>query len=331
MRSLSSVLLFLSILVLGAPPALADARLHVVAAGETLSALAGRYGVTVARLRELNELDSESIRTGQSLRVDAEPVLRYRTVPGDTLGCIVSRYHVPMERVLEDNPGVSARRLEVGVNLRLRGAIDPRAGHSDSPSRSHDVQAGDTLSELAAHFHVNLAALEAANPGVDAAHLSVGTALEIPTGFEVHEVVRGETLARIAAHYDVELAALRALNPDVRPARLRVGEQLMLPGSSDSGRSIGAPNCGFVQGGRRLGQHPGYVLRNPARSYATGQTVARIRRAFTRAYRRGRDPRVRVHDLGLEGGGPIDDHRSHQSGRDVDITYYRRGGCGPAG
>ena len=32
-----------------------------------------------------------------------------------------------------------------------------------------------------------------------------------------------------------------------------------------------------------------------------------------------------MHDLSLRYGGPMDGHKSHQSGRDVDMTYYQRG------
>ena len=43
-----------------------------------------------------------------------------------------------------------------------------------------------------------------------------------------------------------------------------------------------------------------------------------VRRRHPRAHK------IRVHDLSLPGGGPMDDHRSHQSGRDVDLIYYQR-------
>jgi murein endopeptidase len=33
---------------------------------------------------------------------------------------------------------------------------------------------------------------------------------------------------------------------------------------------------------------------------------------------------VRVHDISDRDGGPLRDHRSHQSGRDVDIAFFRR-------
>lgn len=45
----------------------AQRRSHTVAAGETLFGIARRYGVTVAALREANELETDQVRTGQRL------------------------------------------------------------------------------------------------------------------------------------------------------------------------------------------------------------------------------------------------------------------------
>ncbi|HWK88740.1 MAG TPA: LysM peptidoglycan-binding domain-containing protein [Longimicrobium sp.] len=42
-------------------------RTHTVAAGETLFGIARRYGVTVAAIREANDLESDRLRTGQRL------------------------------------------------------------------------------------------------------------------------------------------------------------------------------------------------------------------------------------------------------------------------
>ncbi len=269
---------------LAAGPAAADAQVHVVAAGETLSALAERYEVSVAELRSWNALEGDGIRVGQSLTIEEAPALRYRTVPGDTLGCIAQRYRVPLSRLREDNPSIG-RRLEVGVVLRLRGATDPRAG-DDATGSTQTVR---------------------------------------------YVVARGDNLTRIARRHHVTIAQLERWNDGLDPDQIRIGAELIV-GHTGHSQSVGVPWCGHISGARQLTEHPGYVLRNADRSWGTSRTITRLRRAFDVVRRRHRDaPRVRVHDLSLPGGGPIDDHRSHQSGRDVDITYYRRTGCGPSG
>ncbi|HBQ15149.1 MAG TPA: hypothetical protein DEF51_29845 [Myxococcales bacterium] len=262
-----------------AATASADRRLHVVDAGESLGALAVRYHVSVDDLRRWNALSGDTIQVGQELVVEEGPVLRYTTVPGDTLGCIATRFGVPVERIVTDNEGVSPQRLDVGRELVLRGGTDPRAGERDAP------------------------------PAV------------------VHVVAAGETLSHVARAHDVEIAEILAHNPGLDPDRVRIGRELSIRPGPESA-SLGAPNCGAIRGGVQVGEHPAYVLRNPERAWATRSTQRRLRSAFDVVHRRHpRAPRVRVHDLSLEGGGPIDDHRSHQSGRDVDITYFQRRGC----
>ena len=321
-------LLLLSIL-LPATGASADPSIHVVASGDSLGALALRYHTSLEELRAWNALEDDVIRVGQELRVsDPRPVVRYRTIPGDTLGCIASRFEVPLERLVEDNPDVS-RRLEVGLELVIRGGVDPR---EDEATVDVVVAEGETLSAIAERHGVSLEALVALNRDLegdlDPDHVRAGTRLVAPAPSSLTvRVASGETLGRIARRHDVSVAQILEWNPDVRPDRLRVGEELTLRGRRRS-ESVGAANCGQVRGSEQLGEHPAYVLRNPARAWATARTVARIGRGFDalhRAYPQA--PRVRVHDLGLRGGGPIDDHRSHQSGRDVDLTYYQRDGC----
>jgi murein endopeptidase len=55
-------------------------------------------------------------------------------------------------------------------------------------------------------------------------------------------------------------------------------------------------------------------------------TIRRLTSAFDEVVRTDPfAPRVRVHDLSLQNGGPMPGHKSHQWGRDVDITYYQHG------
>jgi len=47
----------------------AKARAHVVMRGETLSEIASRHGVSVRRIRQENELDTDMLRVGLVLKI----------------------------------------------------------------------------------------------------------------------------------------------------------------------------------------------------------------------------------------------------------------------
>lgn len=251
---------------------------------------------------------------------------------GDTLGALAARYHVTIDELRRWNE-LADDTIRVGQSLSVE----------QTPTLRYRAVAGDTLSCIATRFGVPIEQLREDNPGVGR-RLEVGTvvvivggvdsrASETPDGSEPvrYRVVAGDNLARIARRHALSVEALVELNPGLTPDRVRVGQTLVV-GQTTRSESLGVPWCGHVRGARQLGEHPGYVVRNPARSWATARTIERLRRAFDVVTRRDpRAPRVRVHDLSLEGGGAIDDHRSHQSGRDADITYYRRSGCGPGG
>jgi len=114
-------------------------------------------------------------------------------------------------------------------------------------------------------------------------------------------------------------------NPQIDKHRIRIGQELQiyteLPESNSE--SIGSPNRGKLIHGLRLTPHAGYVIRDRDRAWGTLETITNLRAAFSRVTRRyPKAPQVMVHDISRSSGGWMDGHRSHQSGRDVDIAYY---------
>jgi membrane-bound lytic murein transglycosylase D len=90
---------------------------HVVSSGETLSGLARKYGVTVAALREANQLKGDQINIGQRLVIPghgAEYVVR----DGDTLGGIAQRHGTTVAAIKQLN-GFADDTIRVGQKLRL--------------------------------------------------------------------------------------------------------------------------------------------------------------------------------------------------------------------
>lgn len=92
--------------------------------------------------------------------------------------------------------------------------------------------------------------------------------------------------------------------------------------------SIGTPHRGQLLNGIPIPDHPGYRIRNPRRAFVTEETAQWLTDGFdVAAALDAKQPSLMVLDASLIHGGPIHGHRSHQSGRDVDLSYFRRS-CG---
>lgn len=86
------------------------------------------------------------------------------------------------------------------------------------------------------------------------------------------------------------------------------------------GQSYGAPWNGFLRNSAQLVEGEGYVVRRPQRAFATRGTIDFVRRAIATVREQFPDSHViAIGDMSAKSGGPITGHRSHQSGRDVDV------------
>jgi penicillin-insensitive murein endopeptidase len=91
--------------------------------------------------------------------------------------------------------------------------------------------------------------------------------------------------------------------------------------------SCGSVNRGALTGGRAIADRgPGFLAPEPWRErglrFGTDELVTAIERAAAAVARRHPGALLAVADLSAERGGPVPRHRSHQSGRDVDLVYY---------
>jgi penicillin-insensitive murein endopeptidase len=129
------------------------------------------------------------------------------------------------------------------------------------------------------------------------------------------------------AHVEATQAAAAAASTTAVPEPAPVDEVarvLALDGSTST--SLGSPGHGTLQGGVRFPDSgPGFV-HNPERPddarYGTVELVQTIIKAAAVVDREMPGVPLVVNDLGLEHGGPIRQHGSHEDGRDADILYY---------
>jgi len=256
----------------------------------------------------------------------ADDRVRHEVEAGEYLGLIAIRYGVTVEQ-LESWNELDSDRIRIGQSLIVSPEA-PVEEARDEWETTYVVVRGDHLARIAALVGTTRESLERANPSLGSPRLRPGQTLRIVGATRIvdHLTRRGETLARLASRYEVRHRDLLVWNPALRRRGLETGMTVRVYTDVRMSRSesVGAPNEGTLADGEALPAHRAYVIRNPDHSFGTHETVQWIVEAFDTALDADPNmPRLRVHDISTREGGRLSGHRSHQSGRDVDIAYFR--------
>ena len=91
------------------------------------------------------------------------------------------------------------------------------------------------------------------------------------------------------------------------------------------GQSLGAPWAGRLQHASALPPGDGYFIRRPERAFGTQTTIELTERAISQTLDAFPDEHIlAIGDISAPSGGLITQHRSHQSGRDIDVGLFYR-------
>lgn len=139
---------------------------YVVKSGDTLGAIAARYGTTWQTLQSLNGLSNPNyLYIGQTLKVTGQakdnnaPTTQsiYYVRYGDTLSGIAYKYGVNVYTLARNNGISNINWIYPGQRLKITGNV--------SNQRTYTVRYGDTLSGIAYRYGVNVYTL-ARNNGI---------------------------------------------------------------------------------------------------------------------------------------------------------------------
>ena len=111
----------------------------------------------------------------------------YTIVKGDYLEKIAKNFHVPVNALLEANPGIEPTKLQIGQKIQIPApamlAAPPGVASTGTVSAGgeqvYTVKSGDNLTKIAAKFGTTVKALRAAN-GLRTDSIKVGQKLTIP-------------------------------------------------------------------------------------------------------------------------------------------------------
>jgi len=206
---------------------------HVVARGESLTALSSRYNVPIARIRAENGIQGDRLTVGQELRIPL-----YDAGAGTAADAVAS--------VASSSPGASNAPLRAAAastatassatsasSATPASAAGSRsAGATASGSMGHTVSRGESLWTIARLYGLTETELRAAN-GISGSRIFVGQALEIPTTMDVgdtipYRVQRGDSLWIIASRVGTTVDEIRRVN-GMGSTRIYEGQLLDIP------------------------------------------------------------------------------------------------------
>ena len=232
---------------------------HEIVRGDTLGAIAGRYGVSIEALMQTNGLISDRILAGSHLMVpitigrldgsrsdgatEVPTKAIHRVNDGDSLWRIARRHDVDLRQLAAWNGLTMESVLQPGQRLTVYRGQDSWSRVPPSPTRSaessetvpsdaiHVVEYGDTLSEIARRHGTTVHKLTVFNRIEESTVLRPGQKLRLlPAAFSSnpggrapirYRVKRGDSLWEISRQFGVSVASLRKWN------RLPVDEPLM--------------------------------------------------------------------------------------------------------
>lgn len=323
----------------------ADAPTVVVKPGDALITIAQRHGVTVAQIRKWNGMRGDMIRIGQKLVVGLNSNPKKQTA--STNDAVVRPVSTSDEGIdwtppfdygaeLAETPKprsepIVARDPSTAVAVRATDNANPKK----KKGRRYRIQKGDTLTGVALKHNTTVDEIMKMNPGLQPTRLHPGQTIDVgePRPEVVFRLERGDTLVAAAGRYGVSTRDLMRWNASLGGPNARPGTSIRVYTREPVSESeaIGPTNRGRLENPVMLPPHRGYVIRTPARAYGTEETIRWMVDAFDRVDAKFKRTKVvRVHDISDRNGGRLRDHKSHQNGRDVDISYYQEQ-CGASG
>lgn len=215
-----------------------ETDLYVVKKGDSLWSIAKKYGLSVNELKNLNNLSSNMLSIGQTLKISGEPITNndvYIVKSGDSLYSIASRYGISVD-VLKGYNNLNSNNLSIGQQLFIpTGQIAENLVGTDYDT--YIVKSGDTLFSIANTYNTSVNNIRDIN-NLTSDILVVGQRLLVPinesvidtsiTNFTNYRVLAGDTLYSIAARNNISVDELKSLN-NLTSNDISVNQVLKIP------------------------------------------------------------------------------------------------------
>jgi murein endopeptidase len=244
-------------------------------------------------------LDAATANAGRVEQAAQREWVKHKVVPKERLDDIGERYGVSRAEIIRWNKSLQKKAwIYAGQTLKIH------ARHVPPPRQkiTYEVQFGDTWQKIADTHNVRVSDLRAWNP-------------KVPRSFRAG--------AKLTVY----------TNPTHAPAEGGgEGEDGVEPlpvfKVKSGGWSVGKPNRGRLVNGVQLPDSDLYTVRDKDKAWGSSHTVLRLMEVIA-VWRRDTkyDGQLVIGAISRRNGGRFRPHRSHQSGRDIDIRLPKKAGA----
>lgn len=199
-----------------------DTEEYTIKKGDTLYSIAKKFNTTVEKLKQLNNLTSNTLTIGNIIVIPKQDYSSTYTVKkGDTLYSIAQAFNISLEDLKKAN-NLTSNVLSIGQILTI-----PK---NEENYITYTVKKGDTLYSIARNYNVSVNTLMKLN-NLSTSILTIGQTIIIPTNNEnnyiTYYVKKNDTLYSIANTYNTTVDNIKKLN-NLTSNTLQIGQKLLI-------------------------------------------------------------------------------------------------------
>ncbi|MCP0887016.1 LysM peptidoglycan-binding domain-containing protein [Ligilactobacillus sp. WILCCON 0076] len=254
---------------------------YTVKSGDSLWAIANKYGISVATLKSLNNLSSNTIYVGQTLKVSSTSnnndnsdnnnsdnsntsTTTYTVKSGDSLWAIANKYGISVATLKSLN-NLSSNTIYIGQTLKVsstsnnndnsdNNSNNNNSDNSNTSTTTYTVKSGDSLWAIANKYGISVATLKSLN-NLSSDIIYIGQSLKVSgtnssdgnsdnnsnnnnsnnsnTSTTTYTVKSGDSLWAVANKYGISVATLKSLN-NLSSDIIYIGQSLKVSGTNSS-------------------------------------------------------------------------------------------------
>ncbi len=236
---------------------------HRIKSGESLSTIANKYGVSVAQIKDWNNLKSNRLVRGRKLMIYSSDgkrssesrslisnrTTKYKVRHGDSLGKVAEKFGVTVAQLKKWNK-LTSNKIAAGKSLILFDKQDANSlGDNSSRAESnvirYTIKNGDTIGEIAEKYHVSvdniknwndlksdklvkgkaISIYSDNNTAVKKSNFSKNVAVSKQSSY--YTVKYGDALSAIAEKNNISVKELKALN-NLKNSKIVSGQKLLV-------------------------------------------------------------------------------------------------------